>query len=173
IAVTGINIWLGRRRTRDYLNDVWAGTIWSPPAALALTAITEVLLDIPSTALFWLAIAIAIAWACRVRDPGLAPRHLAAATAVMLVVLVRGYVAPCGTTVTPAAWQVTGLLMATALTMGAIASGPRRTAECVTAGGAPSATPHAEAAPGAPMLADLTAPPREAPGRAHGRSTAP
>ena len=37
ISATGINIWLARRKTRDYLNDLWIGTIWGAPAALALT----------------------------------------------------------------------------------------------------------------------------------------
>ncbi len=47
ISVTGINIWLARRKTRDYLNDLWIGSVWGAPAALALTAVTEILLNIP------------------------------------------------------------------------------------------------------------------------------
>lgn len=123
ISATGINIWLTKRRTRDYLNDVWAGTIWAPPAALALTAITEVLLDVSSVAVFWLALGVGIVWACRLRDPRAARQHLAAATAVFLLILVVGYLAAFGIQLNPAAWWIMGGLVACTLGMGAVAAG--------------------------------------------------
>ncbi len=53
VSVTGGNVWLARRKTRDYLNCLWAALVWGPPAALALTAITQVIFGIPSETIFW------------------------------------------------------------------------------------------------------------------------
>lgn len=67
------------------------GTIWGAPAALALTAVTAVLIGLPSTALFWLALVAAIAWSLYVQQPERARRDLCLVTAGMLVVLLAGY----------------------------------------------------------------------------------
>ena len=91
ISVTGINIWLARRKTRDYINDLWIGTVWGPPAALALTTTTEILLNVPSTAVFWIALLAALAWALRAKDPARARRDLCVVTAALLGVFVVGY----------------------------------------------------------------------------------
>ena len=53
VSVTGGNVWLARRKTRDYLNCFWTGLVWGPPTALALTAITQVIFGIPSKGIFW------------------------------------------------------------------------------------------------------------------------
>lgn len=53
VSVTGVNVWLARRKTRDYLNGVWTGLVWGAPTALALTAITQVIFGIPSKGIFW------------------------------------------------------------------------------------------------------------------------
>jgi uncharacterized iron-regulated membrane protein len=122
VSATGINIWLARRRTRDYLNDLWAGTIWGAPAALAMTGVTEVLLDIPSLGLFWVAFGAALACALWLREPAAARRSLCAATALLIGLLVVGHLATFGLdAVTPAAWWVNGGLLVVAVVMAAIA----------------------------------------------------
>lgn len=127
ISVTGINIWLARRKTRDYLNDLWIGTVWGAPAALALTAVTEILLNVPSTALFWISLLASIAWALRSKDPARARRDLCATAAALLGVLVVGYLLKFDTTrLAVAAWWVNGALAATAIIMIAIAAGSSR-----------------------------------------------
>lgn len=124
ISVTGINIWLARRRTRDYVNDLWIGTVWGAPAALALTAITEILLNVPSRALFWSGLIASIVWALRAKDPARARRDLCAVTAACLGVFVAGYLLKFDTTRLPiVAWWMNGALAATALVMIAIAAG--------------------------------------------------
>jgi len=35
ISVTGINIWLAKRKHRSYLNDVWVACVWGTPLALS------------------------------------------------------------------------------------------------------------------------------------------
>jgi uncharacterized iron-regulated membrane protein len=128
ISVTGVNIWLARRKTRDYINDLWIGTVWGAPAALALTTITEVLLNVPSTAVFWIALLVAIAWALRAKDPARARRDLCATTAALLFVFVAGYLLKFDTTRLPmVAWWMNGGLAATAIVMSAIAAGSSRT----------------------------------------------
>lgn len=122
ISATGVNIWLARRTTRDYLNDLWAGTIWGAPAALALAAVSEVLLDIPSTAVFWLTLAAALVWSLWRQHPERAKRNLCVATAGLIGVLLAGYAATFGVTRLPAAaWWINGGLLATAVAMAAMA----------------------------------------------------
>lgn len=122
ISATGINIWLARRQTRDYLNDLWIGTIWGAPAALALTAVTEVLFDIPSTAVFWLAFVAAIAWSLRMQHPARARRDLCIVAAGLLGVLLTGYFMKFDTSrMTAVAWWINSGLLATAIAITAIA----------------------------------------------------
>lgn len=91
VSATGINVWLARRRGRDRLNDLWVGFVWGAPAALGLTAIAEVLLGIPSTAVFWVGMLAAMTWTVRVADDAAGKRQLQAATAAILALLVAGY----------------------------------------------------------------------------------
>lgn len=54
IPVTGINIWLARRRGRDYLDNLWTGLVWGTPPALLLTAVAALVTVGAGTAmLFW------------------------------------------------------------------------------------------------------------------------
>jgi uncharacterized iron-regulated membrane protein len=91
VSVTGINVWLARRRGRDRWNDLWSGFVWGAPPALGFAAIAEVLLEIPSTGLFWAGLVAAMAWAVRVRDEVASKHRLQAVTAAVLAVLVLGY----------------------------------------------------------------------------------
>ncbi len=122
VSVTGVNIWLARRKARDYLDDLWAGLVWGAPAGLALTAVTEVLIGLPSTLLFWLALGASAAWALRRRDEVKSARELRAASALLLSVLLVGYLLKFGiAALSPAAFGVNGVLLAAALTMAALA----------------------------------------------------
>lgn len=118
VSATGVNIWLAKRRTRDYLNDLWTGTIWGAPMALALTAVTTVVLGIPSTVLFWLALVGALAWALYVGQPVLVKRDLSALTALLITVLLAGYLARFDAGGLPlVAWWINGGLLAIAAAM--------------------------------------------------------
>jgi hypothetical protein len=126
VSVTGTNIWLARRKARAYLDDLWAGVFWGAPAALALTAVTEVLLGFPSTLLFWLALLASIVWALRRRDPGGSARELRAAAATLLAVLLVGHLLAFGkSAIGPPALGVNAALLAIALAMAAFARRPR------------------------------------------------
>ena len=53
ISVSGINIWLAKRRQRDGLNNIWTAIVWGTPFALGLTAVSQLALSISSHWLFW------------------------------------------------------------------------------------------------------------------------
>ncbi|MGH8167517.1 MAG: PepSY-associated TM helix domain-containing protein, partial [Woeseiaceae bacterium] len=91
VSVTGINVWLARRKTRDYLNDVWAGVVWGVPLALAVSAVTQVLLNIPSGGIFWLTILAATAASLRFRDEVRSARALKRAFVVATGILLAGF----------------------------------------------------------------------------------
>lgn len=123
VSATGVNVWLARRKTRDYLNDLWAGTVWGAPASLALTGVSQVLLNVPSTGLFWVALAAALAAALRRGDPSATRRDLCAATAALLGALVVGHLVNYGVTgVTPAAGWVNGGLLAAGVALAMVAA---------------------------------------------------
>jgi uncharacterized iron-regulated membrane protein len=53
IAVTGVNVWLSRRKTVDALSDAWPGIVWGLPLAIVISAIARTALDLVSVPLFW------------------------------------------------------------------------------------------------------------------------
>lgn len=91
VSVSGINIWLARRKTRDYLNNLWTGVVWGTPLALTFTAITQVIFGLPSVALYWVVTIAAMAFGQWINDDRQGKRLLLFANAVTLVVLVVAY----------------------------------------------------------------------------------
>ena len=91
VSVTGINIWLAKRKTRDALNNIWTGLVWGTPAALALSAITQVLLLIPSVIVLWSGIVAAIVLAQYINDHARSKPILQAVGAFAIALLVIGY----------------------------------------------------------------------------------
>ena len=91
ISVTGGNVWLARRKTRDYLNCLWAGLVWGPPTALALTAITQVIFGIPSKGIFWGVLISAIFLCLWLRDQRKGEQLLQGACALSLGALVAAH----------------------------------------------------------------------------------
>ncbi|MCP8897713.1 PepSY-associated TM helix domain-containing protein [Gilvimarinus xylanilyticus] len=59
ISVSGINIWLAKRRQRDGLNNIWTAIVWGTPLALGLTAVAQLALGGSSKWIFWGALVIA------------------------------------------------------------------------------------------------------------------
>lgn len=128
VSVTGINIWLARRRTRDWLNDAWSGCVWGAPAALALTAMTQIVFGLPSAALFWVALLAAVVFCLWLREAARAAKLLQGATAVVLAVLLATYVLRFGRDAFgPAALGVNAAIAITAGVFAWIAR-PRRVA---------------------------------------------
>ena len=56
ISISGINIWLIKRKKQDVINRLWASLIWGTPASLLLAGTTQVIWHISSTGIFWAAV---------------------------------------------------------------------------------------------------------------------
>jgi uncharacterized iron-regulated membrane protein len=126
VSVTGVNVWLARRRTRNYLNDLWTGIVWGTPLALVVSAFTQVALGIPSTGILWLTILAATVAALRLRNEKRASRVLQIAFVVATGLLLAGYGLRFGEdAMTPAALVMNFLLLATALVFSAMARARR------------------------------------------------
>lgn len=126
VSVTGINIWLARRRTRDWLNDAWSGCVWGAPLAFVLTALTQIVFGLPSTGLFWGAILAAVMFCLWLRDTARGADLLKRTTAVALAVLLGAYLLRFGRDAfTPAALGVNAVLAVTAGIFAWLARRPR------------------------------------------------
>jgi uncharacterized iron-regulated membrane protein len=91
VSVTGINIWLAKRKTRDAINNLWIGFVWGTPAALALSAITQVLFGIPSVLVLWGALVAAMALTQYLNNDARGRAWLQIASALLIGVLIIGY----------------------------------------------------------------------------------
>lgn len=60
VSVTGVNIWLTRRKRRDALNNLWTGIVWGTPLALAVSAIVQLLVGSLVTLSLWTTLVLAM-----------------------------------------------------------------------------------------------------------------
>jgi len=58
VCVTGINIWLMKRRRKDWLFFAWPAWVWSLPAALLMTAALQLVWLMPGALPFWLLLGV-------------------------------------------------------------------------------------------------------------------
>lgn len=116
ISVSGINIWLERRKTRDALNHLWTGMVWGAPAAIALVALLGVLVGAASALVFWCAVLAAMACCQIVKDDGKVKSLLLGLTSVLLFGIVITHGAKYGAAAFgPAASMINILLFITAI----------------------------------------------------------
>lgn len=114
VSVTGVNIWLARRKGTDFVNYVWPGFVWGAPAGLAVSAFTQVILGVPSTAIFWAVTAAGAGYGLLSRDETRTRRHVQLLCVAAVALLLGGYVVKHGTLAfTPAAVGVNAALLAT------------------------------------------------------------
>ena len=126
VSVTGVNVWLARRRTRNHLNNLWVGIVWGTPVGLVLSAFTQVVLGIPSTGVLWLTILAAAMVSIRLHNEKRASRTLQAAFVVATGLLLVGYGVRFGSdAMTPVALVTNASLLAIAFVFGAMARGRR------------------------------------------------
>jgi hypothetical protein len=91
VSVTGINVWLARRKTRDYLNDLWTGIVWGTPIALVISALAQLVLGAASAGVFWLSILGAIVMCLRLRNERRGAGLLQLGFCTATVLLLAGY----------------------------------------------------------------------------------
>lgn len=127
VSVSGINIWLAKRKQRDALNNIWVGLVWGTPVALALSAITQIIFQIPSVAVMWVAVALAIGAAQYLNDDARAKAGLQVAGALMIGLLITCYLIKFGAfAFTPIAMGVNISLVLVALVLLFMASRQKR-----------------------------------------------
>ena len=75
-SATGINIWLAKRRSPSYLDDLWAGVVWGAPFGIACSALASVVLSVSPVPTFWVVYLATIAYSLLRRDDASAKRDL-------------------------------------------------------------------------------------------------
>ena len=93
VSASGINIWLEKRKYRDALNLIWPGVVWGMPLAIAIASFTQVILHLPSSAIFWggLLVTMTAGLFLPDRDEVRYKRLLQRLTATVLLLLVVAY----------------------------------------------------------------------------------
>lgn len=116
VSVSGINIWLAKRKHKDLVNDLWAGFVWGTPIALAIPAITRFAINYTSNVLFWATLFSVCVYACIIKNESSVRVHLKKALAVSCAILVLIYCVKFGAaSLTPFVLVINALLLTTPL----------------------------------------------------------
>lgn len=116
VAVTGINIWLEKRKYRDALNLIWPGLVWGMPLALVLAAFAQVILHLGAAPVFWVSQLLLMLAGLFQRDEHAYRRRLQGLAAAALFLLLAAYVVKFRTAAfTPAGLSVSLVLACIAL----------------------------------------------------------
>lgn len=116
VSVSGINIWLAKRKHKDLINDVWAGFVWGTPIALVVPAITRFAIDHTSNTIFWLCLFSTCLYACILKNETRLKTHLKIALAISSIILVSVYCTKFGkASLTPLALTINTFLLVTPL----------------------------------------------------------
>lgn len=87
VCVSGVNIWLNKRKHRDIINDIWPGFVWGTPVAILGSALISLMLGVSATAGFWLLLLSSAVMAMLVKQAGVTRKYLITGSAVLAVVL--------------------------------------------------------------------------------------
>lgn len=133
VSVSGINIWLARRRKRDAINLLWSGLVWGTPLAVAVSAATTVLTGTAAVSGFWMPLLCAAGLARWLGDEGRSKAWLQGLTAVALAALALAHMAVHKTAAlagVPLAVNTVALLSAVLFLWLARRSGSRQSRDC-------------------------------------------
>ena len=132
VSATGINIWLEKRKYRDGLNLIWPGIVWGMPLAVVVASTTQVIFHLPSAAIFWGGMVVAMTAGLFIRDEIIYRRYLKLMTAAALLILVIVYCIRFGSAaLSPAGLSLSLPLLAIALALYFTANGVSRKIEAV------------------------------------------
>lgn len=122
VSVTGVNIWLARRRRRDAVNNLWTGIVWGTPLALAMSAAIQLLVGTAATLSLWATLVAAMVLCQWLDQDRQARRWLQGLSSVALVLLVLLHVLFHGVfALRSAALGINLALLAAALVLGWLA----------------------------------------------------
>lgn len=88
VSVTGINVWLARRRVVDQLNHLWVGIVWGVPLALTTSAGLKVLFAFSPLLTNWATVLLACLFCIVLKNTDVSRRTLQTALALALIALV-------------------------------------------------------------------------------------
>lgn len=92
IAATGMNIWLAKRKTRDWINVLWPAWVWGVPSGLAVSALSALFAPDVSGWTLWLTACGILIAACKTIDEQALKHKLRLLLAFSIAVLLLGYV---------------------------------------------------------------------------------
>ncbi len=91
VCISGINIWLIKRRYEDWLNKAWTATVWGLPLAITASVFLQIMHWAPATATFWISWLAIIIGGTRLAEPRTVNTYLILANGVMSLILLMGY----------------------------------------------------------------------------------
>ena len=91
ISVSGINIWLAKRKYKDAINNLWIGFVWGTPTALAIPALTQLITAYTSNSLFWLSLILTSSYAILKNQEERCRKHLKTLFAILLLTILVIY----------------------------------------------------------------------------------
>ena len=91
VSVSGINVWLSKRKHKDAINDAWSGFVWGTPCALLVAAISSFAINYISDWIFWFALFCCCVYSVKTKNVGRATHMLKVVGLILSLVLVIIY----------------------------------------------------------------------------------
>lgn len=92
VCVTGVNIWLNKRKHRDLINVVWPGFVWGTPVAIMASALLSLLTGLNATTGFWLVLLCCVVAAGFLKEAPVTRQWLISASAVLAGLLALSHI---------------------------------------------------------------------------------
>ncbi len=98
ICVTGVNIWLLKRKHQDFVNPLWAAVVWGAPLSIIVAAISSLILHTSSAVGFWLPYVLCMLASLSSKNAAVFKNQLMIANAASAILLLLVHVALFGWT---------------------------------------------------------------------------
>jgi uncharacterized iron-regulated membrane protein len=92
VCVSGVNIWLNKRKQRDIINVVWPGFVWGAPVAIVASALLSLLTGMGATIGFWVILLACVCSALSFKEPAATRKWLLTAVATLAWLLVLAHI---------------------------------------------------------------------------------
>lgn len=68
VSVSGVNLWLVKRKKYDAINYCWPGFVWGAPLSLLILAVSHFAIGYVENYMFWLVMTLAVVYSFRKKD---------------------------------------------------------------------------------------------------------
>ncbi|GAB2189694.1 hypothetical protein MAH1_13020 [Sessilibacter sp. MAH1] len=99
ICVSGVNIWLLKRKHETFVNPLWTSLVWGTPAVMLLCGSLSLLLKNPTAFWFWLPLAFLLVASVWVKNTQALKTQLLVLNAILTLVLLIVYVVSFGSSI--------------------------------------------------------------------------